>query len=190
MKAGISVQPNAPNEQEDLVETPEFEEEMQGMELKKKVPTDLPSKHLVEAALFQANRPLSFKELSDVLGQKQEYVPGLLHELKGDYDSSDSAITLSLLEDKAFLEVKPDYLEKVAFLSKQTELSRKATRVLALIGKKGQILQSELKNYFRGEIYEYVTELKDFGYVESTKAGATRLLKPSKKFFETFQLTN
>ncbi|NUN11177.1 SMC-Scp complex subunit ScpB [Candidatus Micrarchaeota archaeon] len=184
MKAGLKLE----SVDEELVETPEFEEEMQGMELVKKAPALLQAKRLIEAALFQANRALSFKELSEVLGGK-EYVPGLLHELKSELDASDSAITLSMTEDKAFLEVKPDYLEKVAFLSKQTELSRKATRILALIGKKGQLLQSELKNYFRGEIYAYIAELKDFGYIEATKQGATRLLKPSKKFFDTFQLT-
>jgi len=77
----------------------------------------------------------------------------------------------------------------VAGLSKDTGLSRKSTKILGLIAKRDGLLQSELKNYFRGEIYAYVTELKEAGYLTAEKKGNTRLLKPTKKFEESFQLS-
>ncbi len=89
---------------------------------------------------------------------------------------------------EAVMQVKPDFLSNVAELSKEVDLSRKATKMLSLIAKKGKMLQSELKRYFRGEIYAYVTELKERGYVTSDKAGATRLLRPTEKFKQMFQI--
>ncbi|MFH1780024.1 MAG: SMC-Scp complex subunit ScpB [Candidatus Micrarchaeota archaeon] len=185
MKIGLKVQESLEEEETSA----EFESEMKGSSLERKPDAKLEPKRLLEAALFQANRPMTFKELSEVLGEKTGFIPALLSELKKDYDSSESSITLSMREGEAALEVKPVFLDKVAFLSKSSELSRKATKILALIGKKGQMLQSDLKHYFKGEIYLYTTELKDLGYIDSKKQGNTRLLSPSKKFFETFQLT-
>ena len=86
------------------------------------------------------------------------------------------------------LQAKPEFLQNASELSKKPDVSRKATRILALVAKKGGMLQSELKKYFRGEIYEYTTELKEAGYIDSEKRGNTRYLRPSKKFSANFQI--
>ncbi len=148
---------------------------------------DLEPVRVLEAALFLANKPLSFKQLQDILQTPRERINVLLQEL-GEWLPRDSAVSLMVNEHGAALQLKPQYVERVAKLSKEVELSRKAMRILALVAKKKQFLQSELKHYFRGEIYAYVTELKQSGYIESKKSGNTRLLKPTTKFFESFQL--
>ncbi|MDP2718089.1 MAG: SMC-Scp complex subunit ScpB, partial [Candidatus Micrarchaeota archaeon] len=148
---------------------------------------DLAPLRVLEAALFLANKPLSYKQMQDILQTPRERINVLLLEL-AEWLPKDSAVQLMVNEHGAAFQLKPQYVERVAKLSKEVELSRKAMKILALVAKKKQFLQSELKHYFRGEIYAYVTELKQSGYVESKKSGNTRLLKPTTKFYESFQL--
>jgi segregation and condensation protein B len=143
----------------------------------------------LEAALFLANRLVSFEELSSVTGVTKQALKTIAERLKEDYEQKQGAIEIVISTDGASMQVKPEFLQNVSELSKKSDLSRKATKILALVAKKGQLLQSELKKYFKGEIYLYTTELKEKGYVDWEKKGNTRLLKPSKKFMETFQMT-
>ncbi len=151
-------------------------------------PSKLDAEKVVEAALFLGNREFPLAELALVANTTVKRAGELVERIQRRYNESGSPIELVFENGKAAMQVRPAYISAVAKLSKQTELSRKATRILALIAKKKELLQSELKRYFRGEIYEYVTELKVAGYVTSEKKGLTRLLKPTKKFYETFQV--
>jgi len=141
----------------------------------------------LEAALFLANRVVSFEELSSVTGVSKAALRTVVEKLQEDYTQKQGAIEIIIAQDGASMQVKPEFLQNVSELSKKPDLSRKSTKILALVAKKGQLLQSELKKYFKGEIYLYTTELKEKGYVDWEKKGNTRLLKPSKKFMETFQ---
>ena len=141
---------------------------------------------VVEAALFLANKPLSFKQLSSIANIPPEKAKGLASSLVPHF--ADRSFELVVSDEAAFLQVRPEYLSSVSSLSKEVEMTRKARKILALVAKKGQVLQSDLKHYFRGEIYEYVTELKTLGYIEAKKSGKTRILRPTTKFHENFQV--
>jgi chromosome segregation and condensation protein ScpB len=143
---------------------------------------------VVEAALFLVNKPLSFKEISEVAKCKPTDVEDLLELLKQEYESRNGAVELVVQQETASLQVRPDYLGHVSKLSKEIEVSRKGLKILALIAKKKEMLQKDLKHYFKGEIYAYVTELKNLEYITSERKGNTRLLKPTKKFLESFQV--
>jgi chromosome segregation and condensation protein ScpB len=149
---------------------------------------DLEKKRVVEAALFLANRPMDLAELALIAKTTVKRATQLARELAGEYEGNGNAFSIAFEGNSVRMEVRPEYLGEVAQLTKQVELSRKATRILGLIAKKGSMMQSQLKRYFRGDIYEYVAELKDKEYVSAEKRGSTRLLKPTKKFYETFQL--
>ena len=172
-------------EEEDAEEKPEQPEAIQG--LKKKTP-DLRMVKSAEAALFIANRVVSFEELAKVMSISKQTARTLVEKLKEEYDSKEGAIEVVIGGEGAMLQAKPEFLQNASELSKKPDVSRKATKILALVAKKGGILQSELKKYFKGEIYEYTTELKEAGYIDSEKRGNTRYLKPSKKFSENFQI--
>lgn len=148
----------------------------------------LEPKRVIEAALFLSNKPLSFPELALLAKCKVKDIPSLVQTIAQDYQQRESALHISIENTSARLEVRPEFLSRVAPLSRNVELSRKASRMLALIASRGGMLQSELKRYFRGEIYAYARELKDHDYLVSEKKGNTRLLKPTKKFNENFQL--
>ncbi|MFH0834715.1 MAG: SMC-Scp complex subunit ScpB [Candidatus Micrarchaeota archaeon] len=142
----------------------------------------------IEAALFIANRFVTYKDLGSAANVSTQKARELVQDLKERYDAQAGAIEVVSDEEKATLQVRPQYLNSVSRFSKETDLSKKATRILALVAKKKQMLQSELKRYFRGEIYAYVTELKEAGYIEATKHKNTRLLRPTQRFAEHFQM--
>ncbi|MBI4360410.1 SMC-Scp complex subunit ScpB [Candidatus Micrarchaeota archaeon] len=149
--------------------------------------TRLDPVRVLEAALFLANKPLSFQQLQDILQVPRERLNVLLRELEK-WLPAESAVELKVTEHSAALQLKNEYVDRVAKLSKEVELSKKAMKILALVAKKKQFLQSQLKHYFKGEIYAYVTELKQAGYLEAKKSGNTRLLRPTTKFYESFQI--
>ncbi len=142
---------------------------------------------VLEAALFLADKPMSHKQLQDLLQVPRNRLDALLGDLAS-IVPKESSYELSVNEHGAALQLKPHYLHRVAKLSKEVELSKKAMRILALVAKKKELMQSDLKHFFKGEIYAYVTELKMAGYLESKKAGNTRKLKPTSKFYESFQV--
>lgn len=157
-----------------------------GVELQRKA--DLPLAKVAEAALFLANRELDVRELAKTTGRNAAELRVALEKVRAEYEARDSPVELLEKDGVYSLRVKPVYLEAVGGFSKKSDLSRKATRILALVVKKNGLLQNELRNYFRGEIYAYVTELREAGYLESGRHGNTRLLKPTRKFYEEFQL--
>ena len=148
---------------------------------------ELDKAKVIEAALLLANKPLTPAELALLSHCTVKQATRFIYNLQAEYDERQSALMIEFINNEARLQVRSLYLPAVSQLSKEIELSRKSLKILALVAKKGQILQSGLKNYFRGEIYEYVTELKERGYIISEKHGNTRLLKPTRKFFEHFQ---
>jgi chromosome segregation and condensation protein ScpB len=145
----------------------------------------VPREGIIEAALFIANKPMNFAELALLAKCTTKEAEKVCRELQKNYSGG---VEIMIEGRDAKMQVKAEFLQSVSSLSREIELSRKATKILALIAKKGQVMQSELKNYFRGEIYAYVTELKEKKYLVAEKRGNTRLLKPTKKFQESFQV--
>ncbi len=173
--------------QTSVEEVEKEQEESADLAFEKK-PLPLPEKiSLVEAALFQANKALSPAELAIVANCPVRKARDLVLVLQKEYAGRETAIQVEFLNDQVRLSVKPEFLPHVAKMSKEVEVSRKGMKILALIAKKGKMLQSELPRYFKGEIYDYVTDLKDLGYITSEKSGRSRVLKPTKRFHEHFQ---
>ena len=154
------------------------------------VAPELPPLRVFEAALFLANRPTTYVELSKIIGFPRELCKTMAHELKSEYAGRDCAFEVVVSEEVVALQVKSAYLDRVSGASKEINLTKKGTRILALIAKKKELLQKDLKHYFRGEIYAYVTELRQSGYVEAERRGQTRLLRPTQKFYDTFQMVS
>lgn len=146
---------------------------------------------VAEAALFMANKPLSFLRLQEITKASEESLAASLASLKQRFDSGDAAVELVINDETkaASMQVRIKWLPAVASLTEKIELAKKSTKFLALIAKKGELLQSDLRKYFKGDIYEYVGELREKGYLERTKKGHSWILKPTKKFHEEFQIT-
>ncbi len=145
-------------------------------------------KSMIEAVVFFENKSVELEELSRITNIEVKRVKGLVEELKRDYASRETALEIIVGEKSVSMQIKSDYVKLVSKISENSELSKKAIKILGLIAKKKGIKQSELKNYFRGEIYTPVKELREKEYISSEKNGLTRFLRPTKKFYETFQM--
>ncbi len=146
---------------------------------------------IVEASLFMANKPLSFTQLGELTKTTEEQVVAALESLKAKYEEGERAVEVLINSDAktATMQVRVKWLPAVAALTEKIELAKKSTKFLALIAKKGELLQSDLRKYFKGDIYEYVGELREKGYLDRVKKGHSWILKPTKKFHEEFQIT-
>lgn len=151
-------------------------------------------KGVIEAALFIANRAVGLEELAQVAKLSIEEVEGLLAELADDFKQRGSALEVTTRENpeklnrlEAKIEVKQEFVQPVASLSEKVELNKKSMKILALVAKKKKLLQSELKYYFKGDVYEHVDELVKQGYLATQKYKNTRELKPTKLFYERFR---
>ncbi|MFH0971312.1 MAG: SMC-Scp complex subunit ScpB [Candidatus Micrarchaeota archaeon] len=149
------------------------------------------------AALYIANRPVALEELSKAVNLGEADVEGLVAELNDDFKKSDLPFEVAVFEDPAKLagsqvklEITGAYLQRVSSFSKQIEFGKKAQKILALIAKKKELLQSELKYYFKGDIYDAVQELVDLKYLQWEKYKNTKKLKPTKLFFEKFKMVD
>ncbi len=150
------------------------------------------AQRVLEASLFMANRSLSFEELAKLANITDEAsVIAGLEALQSAYEQSDHAveIVINMEMRTAAIQVKAKWLTNVAQLAGKIELHKKSMKMLALIAKKKELLQSDLRKYFKGDIYEYVGELREKGYIERHKVGHSWKLKPTKKFHEEFQIT-
>ena len=143
---------------------------------------------VLEAALFMANKPLPLGELCTLAKCDEDKLIQLITELQLKYNEGDSAIEIAVNDNKAAMQIKAQWLSAVAELSEKVELHKKSMKMLALVAKKGELLQSDLRKYFRGDIYEYVGELREKGYLDRAKQGHSWKLKPTKKFHEEFQI--
>ncbi|MDP3742644.1 MAG: SMC-Scp complex subunit ScpB [Candidatus Micrarchaeota archaeon] len=146
---------------------------------------------IVEASLFMANKPLSFQQLCELSKTDEDTLTKALESLKQKYEEGERAVEILVNSDAktAAMQVRVKWLPAVAALTEKIELAKKSTKFLALIAKKGELLQSDLRKYFKGDIYEYVGELRDKGYLDRVKKGHSWILKPTKKFHEEFQIT-
>ncbi len=146
---------------------------------------------IVEASLFMANKPLSFVQLCELTKADEETLLKALESLKAKYEEGERAVEVLVNSDvkTASMQVRVKWLPAVAALTEKIELAKKSTKFLALIAKKGELLQSDLRKYFKGDIYEYVGELREKGYLDRVKKGHSWILKPTKKFHEEFQIT-
>ncbi len=149
------------------------------------------AQHVVEAALFMANKSMPFAELAQLANASEDEISTVLEALKKQLEESDRAVELVVNQEAktVVMQVKAKWLASVARLTDKIELHKKSMKILALIAKKGELLQSDLRKYFKGDIYEYVGELREKGYVERHKVGHSWKIKPTKKFHEEFQIT-
>ncbi len=164
------------------------------MEEKQPEAKQLNPKNVVEAALFLANRPLRLDELAGITGMKPEHVEEVVSELADEFQSRGSALKITVVDDpnklagtEVRLELREEYVPAVSALSSNVNLHPKSVKILALVAKKKKLLQSELKYYFKGDVYEHVDELVRKHYLSAAKHKTTKELRPTPLFYEHFK---
>lgn len=144
-------------------------------------------KKLAEAALFMATEPMDLGQLAAIMslgavGQAKS----ALQELMEEYQNKDSALEVTLFEDRYRMRVKDEYLPKVAHLTLSTDYSRAALKTLSVVAFKQPILQSEVVKIRGQGTYEHVKELSLGGLLSGKKQGRSKLLSTTKRFEDYF----
>ena len=145
----------------------------------------------VEAVLYLKGRPISKKNLSEIINTDICSINDAIDELKQKYSNSKSAIELNEVNNSYSLELKSTLNEFVENLL-PSELRTSELRTLATIAIKKKILQSDLILIRGSGAYEHIKELinKKFIVKRKQKEGRSYWLSLSEKFFQTFALTN
>jgi segregation and condensation protein B len=141
---------------------------------------------VIEAALFMASRPLSMKELLHVASGSGAFsltdIKSALTALQKNYGGRGSFIEVVEAEGSWLMRVKPGSAAGVEGLAQETELSKRALRVLAIVAQHEGVMQSRVVKIVGSSTYEGVAELVEKGYLTFTKKGNSKILRPSKKF--------
>jgi segregation and condensation protein B len=111
---------------------------------------------------------------------------GVLQELMDEYQQKDSALEITLFEDRYRMRVKDVYLPKVQHLTLSTDYSRASLKTLSVVAFKQPILQSEVVKMRGQGTYEHVKDLSTGGLISARKHGRSKLLSTTKRFEDYF----
>jgi segregation and condensation protein B len=142
----------------------------------------------IEAALFLTAKPLSIKELADILETFSSEVESALMALMHDYACrEDGALDIDDTDETYMLQVKEAYLPLVQRMLPM-ELSQGATRTLSAIALKAPIAQKDLIEWRGSGAYEHIQELQKQKLISKKRQGRSYLIDVTSKFRQYFKL--
>ena len=142
-------------------------------------------KKLAEAALFMATKPLGLDELAEIMGiNSLGFVKQIMEELQKDYEGRGMEIVNT--PDGWSVQVRQEFLPKIAHLTPYHDLSEGTKRSLALVVYKEPIRQSNLIKAQGNKAYSYVKDLTKKGLIRAEKDGRTKLLYLTPEFERYF----
>jgi len=146
-------------------------------------------KKKVEAVLFTTGRFMDLEEISKACGIGSiSYIKELIEQLKKEYSEKDSALTIQELDNKYKLNIKKEYSQITNKLISTKELDSPTIKTLAVIAYKQPVLQSNVIKIRGNKAYDHINILKEQGLILSEKAGRTRMLKLTSKFYDYFDI--
>lgn len=142
----------------------------------------------LEAILFCCPSGISARKLATLLGiGSAGHVKAILQSIREDYESRSSGLEL-VEEDKLWrLGIKPEHGSLVKEAAKP-DFDTAILETLAYIAWKGKIKQSKLVKSRSNKAYEHIKELSDRGFIEKSKSRSTYVIKPTKKFYDYFNV--
>lgn len=144
-------------------------------------------RHVVEAALFSAGKPLSVEEISQQTNLSPEAVKDACKELAKEYDGRDTVLEVGKAGAKWAMQVRPQASEPATKFA-PPEIPSKLLKTLALIAYHQPMKQSELVDMLGTKVYDHVPELVARGLVKAREEGVTKILVTTALFPEYFGL--
>lgn len=142
---------------------------------------------LIEAALFMASRPLGIREISKITGiASLGEIERMLGEIRDDYEKAGKAIEIVSEPEGWSMQVKSEFLPKVAHLTRYSDLADGHKRTLALVVYKEPVKQSEIIKIQGNKAYSYIKSLQKKGLINSEKIGRTKLIRLTQEFERYF----
>lgn len=144
-------------------------------------------RHVVEAALFSAGKPVSIEEIVSLTFLGPDTVKQAIKDLQKDYEARDTVLEVSKAGQKWAMQVRTVAAEPATKFA-PPEIAKKLLKTLALIAYHQPMKQSELVDMIGSKVYEHVPELVERGLVKAREEGATKVLTTTNLFPEYFGL--
>jgi len=140
---------------------------------------------VLEAALFMSARPLMLDELGKLLGVNSlGYVKELLEKLQKEY--AERGMEIVNTPQGWTMQVKPDLLSKVAYLTPYSDISEGSKRALAVIAYKEPVSQAEIIKIQGNKAYSYLKDLRRRNLISMEKKGRTKEIRLTGEFERYF----
>ncbi|MEM3369676.1 MAG: SMC-Scp complex subunit ScpB [Candidatus Micrarchaeia archaeon] len=140
----------------------------------------------IEAILFMAAKAVSITDLQKLTNADLYSIKEAVSNLQHWYTSRKSWLEIVKVDKSYLMRLKPEYTELVSPIVQETELSKRAIRVLAVVAKNNGILQSKIVKMLGTSVYDAVAELKQKGYIVTETKGHSKILKLTQKFKNYF----
>ena len=141
---------------------------------------------MIEAALFLSASPLSIFDLLKLTGATLKEIKTAFQNLQSEYSSRGSWLEM-VRDGKSYLmRIQPSKVEKVESITQETELSKRALRVLAVVAQNDGVVQSKVFRKLGSTTYDGVKELIEKGYLIAEQKGHSKVLHVSNKFKQYF----
>ena len=141
---------------------------------------------VTEALLFMSGRPVSIYDLLKATGSDLRTIKSAIKNIQSEYGQRGSWLEIVHTDNSYLLRLKPEQTDKVSNFVQETELSKRALRVLAVIAQKDGILQSKVVRMLGTTVYDGVQELTEKGYLVVDVKGHSKALRLSHKFKQYF----
>jgi len=144
-------------------------------------------KHVVEAALFSAGKPVSVEEIAQQTNLSPDAIKEACKALAKEYEGRDSVLEVAKAGAKWAMQVRPQAAEPATKFA-PPEIPGKLLKTLALIAYHQPMKQSELVDMIGTKVYDHVPELVERGLVKAREEGVTKILVTTPLFPEYFGL--
>lgn len=144
-------------------------------------------KHVVEAALFSAGKPIAIEEIAQETKLSPETIKKAIKDLAKDYDDRDTVLEVGKAGTKWAMQVRSRAAEPAARFAPM-EIAPKLLKTLALIAYHQPMKQSELVDMIGTKVYDHIPDLVERGLVRAREEGVTKILVTTTAFPEYFGL--
>ena len=142
----------------------------------------------IEAVLFCASEGIELKRLAKICGVGSiGHVKTALLQLQREYQERGAGVQIVQDKEQWKFAVEPGLLDFVKGAA-LPELEAAVLATLAYIAWKKKIRQSTVVKVRSNKAYDHIKKLEELGLISSERAGSTRTLRPTKRFYDYFKL--
>ncbi len=145
------------------------------------------AKHIVEAALFSAGKPISIEEIVAQTFLPPGVIKDAIKNLQKEYAGRDSVLEVGKAGTKWAMQVRTVAAEPATKFA-PPEIPAKLLKTLALIAYHQPMKQSDLVDMIGTKVYDHIPELVERGLVKAREEGVTKILHTTSQFPEYFGL--
>ncbi len=143
---------------------------------------------ILEALLYLQARPVSRKELAEVLQVKEEDVPEFIEILRDRYYRREAPYVIQEEGDSYYLRLKDEIVKQLKGVVVRKAIPRPALRILAYIAfyeyvREEIVLQSHLVRSFGKSIVERLDYLQRLGFIQLIPHGRTVEVRTTRQLF-------